>query len=132
MRNIAHIPRADDHPTAVRMMADLINHFADLIDFVAVCRSPGTPLGTVNRAQIAILIRPFIPDRHLVVVEILDIRVTVQEPEQFMNDRARMQFLRGDKRKAFRKREPHLVAENRDRSGACAVSLLHSVFVNVL
>lgn len=132
VRNVAHVPSADDHPPAVRMMPDLVNHFADLIDLVAVCRSPGTPLSAVNRTEIAVLIRPLIPDRHFVVVKILDICVAVQEPEQFMNDRARMQLLRGDERKAFREREPHLVAENRDRSGACAVSLLHSVFINVL
>ena len=86
----------------------------------------------IGLADGAVRIRPLIPDRHFVVVKILDICVAVQEPEQFMNDRARMQLLRGDERKAFREREPHLVAENRDRSGACAVSLLHSVFINVL
>ena len=62
------------------------------------------------------LIGPFIPDRNAVFLEIGDVRVAFQEPEQLNDDRAQMQLLRGHHREAIGKVEPHLAAEH----GACA------------
>src|SRR5689334_4139282 len=39
-----------------------------------------------------------------------------------------MQLLGGDQREAVGKVEPHLIAEHRERAGAGAVALLHTLF----
>jgi hypothetical protein len=51
-------------------------------------------------------------------IEIANVCVTAQEPEQFVDDRFKMEFLRGKQRKAFAQIEPRLRSE--DRQCACA------------
>jgi hypothetical protein len=63
-----------------------------------------------------------------VVVEILDVGVAGEEPEQFVHDRLRVQLLGGDQRKAVGEIEAHLMAEHRERAGTGAVALLHALF----
>jgi hypothetical protein len=60
--------------------------FHDLIDGAAVLGRPGAPLLAVDRAEIAVLVGPFVPNPHAVVVEVFDVGVAGQEPEQLMND----------------------------------------------
>ena len=85
----------------------------------------------VDGAEVAVLVGPLVPDRHAVVVQVLDVGAALKEPEQFVNDRAKVKLLRRDKRKAFRQIEAHLVAEDGSRAGACAVGLVRAVFVYV-
>ena len=49
-------------------------------------RAPVAPLRAIDAAQVAVLVRPFVPDRHAVVVETFDVRVAAQKPEQFVDD----------------------------------------------
>lgn len=76
--NLGDIPGADDEPPAVGVGSDLVEDQADLIDVPAIGRGPGTPLTAVDRAQIARFIRPLIPDRHAVVVEIPDVGIPLR------------------------------------------------------
>ena len=78
----------------------------------------------VNRSQIAALVSPFIPDGNAVFLQIGDIGVAFQEPQQFVDDRFQMQLLRRDQREALLKIEAHLMAENRHRPGAGPILLL--------
>ena len=84
----ADVPGRDDNPTRVRIVFQLFHHRANLVDVTAVWRGPGTPLLAINRTQVAVFIRPFIPDSDVVFVQIRDVGVTLQEPQQFMDDGA--------------------------------------------
>src|SRR5690606_36984496 len=68
-----------------------------------------------------------VPDADLVVLQPAHIGVALQEPEQFDDDRAQVQLLGGEQRKALRKIEAHLVAEDRAGADAGAVLLLDAL-----
>ena len=86
----------------------------------------------VDRAEIAALVGPFVPDADAVLLQIFDVGVAGQEPEQLVDDRFQVQLLGGDQRKAVGEIEAHLMAEHRQRAGAGAVALLHAVGEDVL
>src|SRR5262249_19286109 len=90
------------------------------------------PLLTVHRAKIAALVRPFVPDADAAVLEIFDICVAGEKPEQFVDDRLQVQLLRREHRKAFAQIEAHLMAENGNRADAAAVALFHPIRKDVL
>jgi hypothetical protein len=81
----------------------------------------------VDRAEIAILVGPFVPDAHLAVLQPADIGVAAQEPQQFDDDRSDVELLGGEQGKARREIEAHLVPEHRARAGAGAVHRLRAV-----
>src|SRR6185437_5424803 len=97
-------------------------------DAAPVWRRPRAPLAPVDRAEIAVGVGPFVPDRNAVIVEIFDVGVAAQEPQQLVDDRLEVQLLGGHERKAAPKIEPHLMAEDRARAGAGPVALLHALF----
>src|SRR5690606_12828908 len=97
----------------------------------AIGAFPATPLLAIHRAKITVLVGPFVPDADLVVLQIGDVGVTGEEPQQFVDDRAQMQLLGGDQREAVVEVEAHLPAEHRARAGADAVVLDRAMFENV-
>ena len=107
---------------------DAFNQARDLVDAASIGRLPVPPLFSVDRTQIAILVRPFIPDRHAVFLQVANVRVALQEPQQFVDDRARVQFLGRQQREAVLQAKAHLPAEHRQRPGAGAVGLVVAVF----
>src|SRR5205807_3567974 len=94
----------------------------DLIDMPAVGCRPRSPLITIDRPQLAIFVRPFVPDAHAVLAQVADVRFTAQKPQQLIKDRLQMQLFRGNQRKALRQVKPHLIAKNTARSGARSVA----------
>ena len=125
--DLRRVPGGDDEPARGRVAADLGEHIGELVDAAAVRRRPGAPLLAVDRAEIAVLVGPFVPDGDAVLVEIFDVGFAAQEPEQFVDDRFQMQLLGGEQRKAGGKVEPHLMAEDRAGADAGAVALLHAL-----
>jgi len=109
---LTRIPSRNDQASAVRGFPYLLDDVVYLIDRPAVGRSPIAPLRAVDTAQVTIGIGPFIPDSHLVFVEILDIRITAQEPEQFMDDGTQMDLFGSQQRKGIPQREPGLGTEH--------------------
>src|SRR5438477_7250694 len=95
--------------------------------------APVSPLRAVNAAEISFLVGPFVPNRHAVFVEIFDVGVAAQKPEQFVNDRFDVQLLRGQERKS-RPARPQVVAglctEDRQRAGAGAIGAGLTFFKN--
>ena len=81
----------------------------------------------IDRPELAGLVRPLVPDGDAVLVEIVDIGVAGEKPEQLVDDRFQMQLLGGGEREAVGEVEAHLVAEDRQRAGAGAVVLLRTV-----
>ncbi len=93
---------------------------------------PGAPLLAIDRAKVAILVGPFVPDGDAVVVEIFDVGVAGQEPQELMDDRLQMQLLGGGDGKTVGKVKAHLVAEHRTRPGAGAIATISTVFQHML
>jgi len=122
-RHVGHVPGRNDHPARVRIVLDLIQHLADLVDVAAVRGRPAAPLVAVDRAQFALGIGPFVPDRDAVVLQVGDVGGTCQEPDQFMDDRLQVHLLGGDQREAVLQVEAHLVAEHGTCAGAGTVGL---------
>jgi len=87
---------------------------------------------SLDRAEIAMLVRPCVPDRHPMLVEIFDVGVAGEKPEQLVNDRFDVQLLGGGERKALGEVEAHLVPEHRQGAGAGAIMLLDAVGENPL
>ena len=81
----------------------------------------------VDRTEIAVLVGPFVPDGDAVLVEIFDVGVAAQEPEQFVDDGFDVQLLGGDQREAGGEIEAHLMAEHRAGADAGAVALFHAL-----
>ena len=98
--------------------------FGDLVDVAAVGRLPVAPLLAVDRAEIAVLVGPFVPDADLALLQPADVGVAAQEPEQFDDDRSQVQLLGRQQREAVGEVEAHLRAEQRQGAGAGAVLLL--------
>src|SRR3546814_3920413 len=65
-----------------------------LVDMPPVRRRPGAPLRAVDGSEIAVFVGPLVPDGDAVLLEIGDIGVAPQEPQQFMDDRPQMQLFR--------------------------------------
>ncbi len=104
---------------------------ADLVDVTPVRRRPGAPLVTVHRPEIAVCIGPLVPDGDLVVVQVTQVGVALQEPQQLMNDGAQVAFLGGHQRKAVGEVKAHLVAKDTDRARAGAVLLAGTVVTHM-
>jgi hypothetical protein len=62
------------------------------------------------------------------VVEVFDIRVAAQEPEQFVDDGFEVQFFRGEHRKTLAQIEPRLRTEYGISARARAVGLKFAMF----
>jgi hypothetical protein len=121
------IPGGDDQAARVRIAANFRKHVGELIDGGAVRRRPGAPLPAVDRTEIAVLVGPFVPDGDAMLVEIFDVGVAAQEPEQFVDDGFDVQLLGGDQREAGSEIEAHLMAEHRARANTRAVALFHAL-----
>src|SRR4051812_22466947 len=67
---LAHVPGAHDQTPAVGFGFDLFDHLVDLINRASIPRAPVAPLSAVNPSQIAFAIRPLIPNRDAMLVEV--------------------------------------------------------------
>ncbi len=59
----------DDEPAAVGILFDLRDHVINLVDAAAVGGAPVRPLRAIDAAEVAVGVRPFVPDGHAVRVE---------------------------------------------------------------
>ena len=125
-RNLRDVPGAHDDPPRVRVLAEQPHDLRDLVDVAAVGGRPAPPLHAVDRAELAVRIRPFVPDRDAVLLQPADVRLAAQEPEQLVRDGREVHLLRRHEREALGQVEAHLVAEHAHRAGPGAVVLRHA------
>ncbi len=128
---VGHVPGAHDDAARVGVGPERFDHLADLVDMAAVRRGPATPLHAIDRAQVAILAGPFVPDGDAALLQPVVAAGAGEEPEQFRDDGLEMDLLGGDQRKALVQVEPHLVAEHAAGAGASAVALGHAMGIDV-
>ena len=128
--DLRHVPRTHDQAARIRIGFDLVGDMRDLIDGRTVACVPGPPLRAVDRAQVAVLIGPLVPDRHTVVVQIRDIGIALQKPQKLVDDGFGVNLLGRDHRKPVGQVEPHLVAEHAVGARARAVVLPDAGFAD--
>ena len=113
------------------MILNKIDEVGNLIYHPSVGGFPGPPLLSIDRAEIAVLIGPLVPDVDAVVGEKLDVGVALQEPEKFVDNPFQEHFLGCEKGESVLEIEPHLVAEDALRPDPGAVGLDNSVLTDV-
>jgi hypothetical protein len=64
-------------------------------------------------------------------VQVLDIRIALQEPQQFVNDTAQVELLGREARETLGKVKAGLAAEHRTSASASAVGTVHTVIDNI-
>jgi hypothetical protein len=116
--HVARIPGRYDMAARVRVVLQAIHQLADLVNQALIGGFPAPPLLAIDRAEIAIFIGPFVPYADTICLQIVDVGVALQEPQQFMNDGFQVQLLGCHHRKTMGEVEAHLPAE--DRAGASA------------
>ena len=72
-----------------------------------------------------------LPSLTHVLLQVLDVGIALNEPQQFVDDRFQVQLLGGHHREAFGQVKAHLPAEDRARAGAGAVGFVVPVLQNV-
>ncbi len=125
---VARVPRGHDLAPGGGLFFDLRDEVGDLVDMSSVRRLPVAPLLAVDGAQLAVRVRPFVPDANAVFAQPRDVGLATQKPQQLDDDRTQMQLLGGHERKAGRQVEPHLVSENGQGTRSRAI-LLARTFV---
>src|ERR1051325_11178125 len=128
--DLANVPGTDHQPATVGILVDLLDDFVALVDGTAIGSSPIAPLGAIDTAEIALGVGPFVPDSHAVLVEIFDVGIAAEKPEQFVDDRFEMELLRGEEWKACVERKAGLRAENGISAGACSVGFEFALLEN--
>ena len=105
-------------------MLQLVDDILYLVNDTAIVVGPGAPLVTVDGTQLAVLVGPLVPDAHAVFLQILHVGIAVEEPQQLVDDRLQVQFLRRQQRKTVLHVVTTLCAKNAQGAGTCTVTLL--------
>ena len=85
----------------------------------------------VHGTQFAFFVRPFVPDADAVLLEVSDIGVATQEPQEFVDDRSQVDLLGRDERETFRKIKSELMAKTAEGAGASPVRPGGAIFKDV-
>jgi len=120
---VAHVPGRDDQAAAVGIAGQFAEHVGELVVGATVGALPGTPLPAVDRAEVAIEVGPFVPDRDAVPVQIADIGVAAEEPQQLVHDGFEMKLLGRDEGETLGEVETQLRPEDRQGAGPGPVLL---------
>src|SRR3989442_11067802 len=125
--DVGGVPGADYVAARVGAASQVVDHLRDLVDLAPVGRAPVAPLVAVDRAELAALVGPFVPDRDAALLEPFHVGVAAQEPEQLVDDGFEVQLFRRQEREARSEREAQLPAEQRERASAGAVGLARAM-----
>ena len=123
LRQIADVPRGYHHAARIRVRLQRLEDLGNLVDVATIPGIPRTPLDAVHRAQLAVLVRPLVPDADAIVLEPGHVRRTRQEPQEFADHRLEVHALRRDQREALRQVVAQLRPEHGTRARAGAVTL---------
>jgi hypothetical protein len=130
-RDVADVPRRNDKAARVGIGPDLGDELRHLVDRRPVARRPTAPLVAVDRTQLAQRIGPFVPDRDAGFLQRAHVGLAAQEPQQFVDDRLRVDLLGRQQWKSVAQCKAHLVAEHRQGAGPGAIVLAVAVLAHV-
>src|SRR5262249_34867024 len=128
---LADVPGAHHVAAGIRVALQVFHDLRHLVDLAAVRRRPETPLPAIDWPEIAVFVRPLVPNCHAMLVEVTHVGRALQEPEQFVDDRFHVQLLGGDERKTLRQVKAHLAAEQAQGTGSGAVPFPHAEVANL-
>jgi hypothetical protein len=126
--DVARVPGSHQVAARIGVVLQAGDQLRDLVDFAPVCSLPVAPLMPVDRAKLAVLVGPFVPDANAVLLQGADVGVALQEPQQFVDDRPQVQLLGGQQRKTSLEVETHLPAEHRTCAGSGSICLAVAMF----
>ena len=118
------IPGTHDVAPAVRVVLDSVDELYDLVGMASAGVGPGPPLVAVNGTEVAVLVGPLIPDADPILLEVGDVGVALQEPQELVDDAAQVQLLGRQDGKTLRQVETHLVAEQAEGTGSGPIGTL--------
>ncbi len=112
----------------IGFVLEVVDELFDLIDHAAIGANPRAPLAAIHGAEVAVFIRPLIPDADAVFLEIGDVGAALEKPQQFVDDGAQVEFFGGETGKALPQIIAHLAAKDGDGARARAVGARLAVF----
>ena len=83
------------------LVFDLLDYLRNLIHGFTVCPFPGTPLLTIDRSEIAFLVCPLIPNADPIFLQVLDVGIALQKPQEFVEYGGGVTFLGGHEGEPF-------------------------------
>ena len=83
--HVGDVPGRHDEAARVGVLLDLAFDFGELVDNAAAPVGPRAPLPAIDGAELAVFVGPFVPDAHTVVLEVLNVGVAADEPEEFVD-----------------------------------------------
>lgn len=110
--DLADVPGGDEVTARGGIIFESVDEFGNLVDGGTVFFRPRSPLLTINGAKVAIFVSPLIPDAHFVFFEVGDVGVAFEKPEEFVNNRAKMELFGGEAREALAQVIASLAAED--------------------
>ena len=116
------VPCGDQIAAGIRVILQSVERLLDLIDVLSVWGGPGAPLHAVDRAQLAVLIRPLVPDADLVLLKELNIGLAFEEPQKLAQHRMEVDLLGGQQREGLGQVIAQLRTKNGARAGAGAIA----------
>ena len=129
--NVGHVPGRNDQAARVGVAFDLVDDLCNLVNVLSIRGGPRAPLHAINRAELAVLASPLVPDRHASLLQPAHVGVSPQKPQKLHKNTARMEFFGCHQRETLRQVKAHLVTKNRPRTGARTVSLVDTMFVHM-
>src|SRR3989338_9790274 len=93
LRYFGHVPRTHKMATRIGITLKTLKEHRYLIMKRTVFSFPPSPLFPIDRTQISILIRPLIPNFYVIFLQIFDVRLSLQKPQELMHDRPRIELL---------------------------------------
>ena len=83
---LAGIPSGYHQAATIGIFFDVLDHASDLVDGDPLRSAPVAPLRSIDAAEVSLFIRPLIPNRDFVFLEIGSVRVALKEPKELVND----------------------------------------------
>lgn len=136
-----YVPSTDNDASTVRIVLQVIHNALNLIDaFTALKGSiplvherwPRPPLGSIHRPQVALAIRPFVPDMIVAVKKVLNIGLALQKPQELRNNQAEWNKLGCYQGESFLEIKPHLMAKDAAGARSGSVGFFNPVFQSML
>ena len=124
---LADIPGVDDNPARAGVVFYEVDGVLDLVDGAAVGCLPRAPLLAVDRPEVAVFVGPFVPDRDVLLLQIGDISIALEKPQELADYRAQVKVFGGQTGKAIGEGEAQLIAESREGTDAGAVGFFASI-----
>src|ERR1035437_3830567 len=93
--HISHIPGTYNEAPRIGIFPYLLDELRNLVYMFSVACIPGTPLMPVNRSEVAVFIRPFIPNTYAIFFQVFYVGIALQNPQQFVYDGLGMEFFCG-------------------------------------